>query len=52
VNGVVDRLRKRNCVTLIDRPAIVTSTWMCVARPWYQPGWIVVKVTSPLLFVV
>ena len=26
------------CVTFSDCPLRVTSTWICVARPWYQPG--------------
>jgi hypothetical protein len=26
------------CVTLRETPLIVTSRWMCVALPWYQPG--------------
>jgi hypothetical protein len=36
------------CVTLTDLPFNTTSAWMCVARPWYHPGKIVVNVTSPL----
>ena len=26
------------CVTLTERLLTFTSMWMCVARPWYQPG--------------
>jgi hypothetical protein len=39
-------------VTFTTAPPILTSTWMWVARPWYQPGKTVVKVTRPLASVV
>ena len=38
---------KKSWPVCTTEPPTCTFTWMCTARPWYQPGYTVRNVASP-----